>query len=76
MSVIDLNQYRQERETAECEALGMDNTTIELLAIDGDLEDGALLLELARRVAYPPLYCVKASGGLDGLKALGTNLEV
>jgi len=63
MSVIDLNQYRQERETAECEALGMDNTTIELLAIDGDLEDETLLMELVRQVAYPPLYCVKAYTG-------------
>lgn len=59
MKIIDLTAYRQEREDSFQEALGMDQTTVELLTVNGDLEEEAELVELARQVAYPPLYCVK-----------------
>lgn len=59
MSIIDLTAYRQERKDSLQEALGMDQTTVELLTINGDLEEETDLMELARQVNYPPLYCVK-----------------
>ncbi len=60
MSIIDLSQYRQERESAEREALNMDDSELELYAIDGDLEDDGIdLMETARAGLFPSLYCVK-----------------
>ena len=59
MNIIDLTAHRQAREAAEFEALNMDQTTIELLTLNGDLEDEAELVELARQALYPPLYSVK-----------------
>jgi hypothetical protein len=60
MSLIDLVAHRQALQNAEDEALDMDESMLELHAINGDLADEDELLELARQVVYPPLFCVKA----------------
>lgn len=39
MKVIDLNQYRQEREAVEREALDMDASLAEFYQLNADLED-------------------------------------
>lgn len=60
MSVIDLIAYRQSLEAEEQQALKMDGEELELLAIDGDLEDDEIdWMETARVGLFPPLYCVK-----------------
>lgn len=57
MSVIDLTAYRRALKASEQIVLDMSDE--ELDAIDGDLEDELELMELARQMVYPPLYCVK-----------------